>query len=263
MAMHLADDAIVLTLLPHGEHGAVVRFLGLNIGMRAGFVRGGRGRRMRAIIHPGNRVALNLSARTDDALPSATVEPVASRALVAFQPGPALALGWLTELTAATLSEAVPHPRLAEALDRLLDGLAAGLDGRAMLMAVARYELLLLQEEGLGLDLTACALGGPAADLGFVSPRTGRAVSRDKAMGQPWADRLLPLPLPLRDGGPASAAQTADALRLTGHFLSAHWLQSRERLSAMRRRLTGLPVLAPATSGEPLASGAAADKAGP
>lgn len=258
--MHLSDDALVLTILPHGEHGAVVRFLGLGIGLRAGFVRGGRGRRMRAIIHPGNRVALTLSARTESALPSASVEPIASRAIIAFDPGPALALGWLTELTAATLSEAVPHPRLAEALDRLLDGLSAGLDGPAMLMAVARYELLLLAEEGLGLDLSACALGGPSDDLAFVSPRTGRAVSRERATGQPWASRLLPLPAPLRDGGPASADETTDALRLTGHFLDAHWLQSRDRLSAMRNRLARVTN---GTLQEQLASAATPDKAAP
>lgn len=238
--MQTADEALVLTLLPHGEHGAVVRFLGLHIGLRAGYVHGARGRRMRATIHPGNRVAVTLSARSETALPSAAVEPIASRALIAFAPGPALALGWLTELTAATLSEAVPHPRLATALDSLLDGLAAGLDGPAMLMAVARYELLLLEEEGLGLDLAACALGGPAADLAFVSPRTGRAVSRAMAHGQSWASRLLPLPLPLRDGGPASEADTRAALALTGHFLDAHWLRRLDRLSAMRQRLLAM-----------------------
>ncbi|NNK15389.1 MAG: DNA repair protein RecO, partial [Sulfitobacter sp.] len=74
---------------------------------------------------------------------------------------------------------------------------------------------------GFGLDLTRCAvLGSAANDLSFVSPRTGRAVSR-KGAGE-WADRLLPLPDVLRGQGEAPDAEIAQAFRTTGHFLNAH-----------------------------------------
>lgn len=233
------DEALVLTTLPHGENGAVVRFLSNTGGLRAGYVPGARGKGKRAVLHPGNRVALGLRAKAEGQLPGATVELIESRALLAFEPLPAAMLGWLTELTAAALAEAVPHPRLAAALDALLAGLAAGLDPVDARAALARYELLLLEEEGFGLDLSACALGGPAADLGFVSPKTGRAVSRARSDGQPWARQLLPLPTFLLTGGrPDSAADAQAALALSGHFLARHWLVG-ERLEASRARAIG------------------------
>jgi DNA repair protein RecO (recombination protein O) len=232
------DEALVLTTLPHGENGAVARFLTMTGGLRAGYVPGARGKGKRAILHPGNRVALSLRARAEGQLPGATVELIASRALLAFEPLPAAMLGWLTELTAAALAEAVPHPRLAAALDALLAGLGAGMDPVASRAALARYELLLLEEEGFGLDLSSCALGGPANDLAFVSPKTGRAVSRQRAEGQPWAPQLLALPHFLLSGSHATAAEAEAALALSGHFLARHWLRG-ERLEALRARAIG------------------------
>ncbi|MCG2840977.1 DNA repair protein RecO [Sandaracinobacter sp. RS1-74] len=233
--MELADEALVLTSLPHGENGAVVRFLTMGHGLRAGYVPGARGKAKRAALHPGNRVALSLRARAEGQLAGATLELVKSRALIGFEPGGAAILAWVTELTAAALAEAVPHPRLAEALDALLEGLAAGLQPVSARAALARYELLLLEEEGFGLDLASCALGGPVDDLAFVSPKSGRAVSREKADGQPWEGQLLPLPRFLRQGGAATAEEARAALALTRHFLARHWL-SGARLEGLRGR---------------------------
>jgi DNA repair protein RecO (recombination protein O) len=111
-----------------------------------------------------------------------------------------------------------PHPNCYAALRLLLDALGSRTD---WLPAYARWEMGLLAEIGFGLDLTRCAAGGDDRDLAFVSPRSGRAVSR--AAGQPYRDRLLPLPAFLID---TAAAATADdvrqALGLTGFFLERH-----------------------------------------
>lgn len=242
------DDALVLTGQPHGENGAVVRFLTFGEGLRTGYVHGARSRARRALLHPGNRVWLSLKSRAEGQLPGAAVELVESRALLALEPRPAAMLAWITELTAAALAEAVPHPRLAGALEALLAGLSAGMDGTAARAGLARYELLLLEEEGFGLDLSVCAQGGPAGDLAFVSPRTGRAVSRSRAEGQPWAQRLLPLPAFLLGKGAASPADADAGLRLAGHFLARHWLHG-ARLEGIRARATA------GTSEERLAAG--------
>jgi DNA repair protein RecO (recombination protein O) len=242
--LNFADEALVLVSQPHGEHGAVVKFLSFEGGLRRGYVPGARGKGRRALLSPGNRVALVLKARTEGQLAGATLELVESRALLAFQAASAAMLAWTTELTGSALAEAVPHRRLADALDALLGGLAAGMDAVAARAALARYELLLLEEEGFGLDLSACALGGDAADLGFVSPKTGRAVSRAKAAGQPWEDQLLALPRFLIAGGAATDAEADTALALTGHFLARHWLAG-DRLPALRARAIGSTRVAP------------------
>ena len=235
--MEFADDALVLTLLPHGEHGAVVRFLCFAGGMRAGFMHGARSQKRRAVVSPGNRVTLRLAARTESALPVATAELVESRALAAFAPHSAAILHWATELTAAALAEGVPHRRLAEALDALLAALAAEAPADTALAALARYELLLLEEEGFGLDLARCALGGAGLPA-FVSPKTGRAVSREMAAGQPWERHLLPLPPFLLSAEAPKASEIVPALQLSAHFLARHWLRG-ERLEQLRERAVG------------------------
>ena len=76
----------------------------------------------------------------------------------------------------------------------------------------------MLEELGYGLDLESCAATGVQQDLIYVSPKSGRAVSR-KA-GANWADRMLPLPRFLRaQTATKEAAEVLDALKTTGYFL--------------------------------------------
>jgi DNA repair protein RecO (recombination protein O) len=85
---------------------------------------------------------------------------------------------------------------------------------------MVRFELRLLRELGFGLDLASCAVTGATQELVHVSPKSGRAVSR--AAGEPYADRLLPLPAFVRDGflgAEVTGAEIAQGFRLTGHFL--------------------------------------------
>jgi len=55
-----------------------------------------------------------------------------------------------------------------------------------------RFELALLEELGFGLDLTQCAATQERRDLIWVSPKSGRAVSREA--GKPYEHQLLALP---------------------------------------------------------------------
>jgi DNA repair protein RecO (recombination protein O) len=234
--MHLDTPAIVCALIPHGEHGAVVRFLSPRDGLLAGYVRGGRSRRLRPVLQPGNGVALTLSARVDTQLASATVELTAARAALATTAAGAAALEWLTALTATALSEGVPHPALHDTLDALIGAIAAGAGALTLAEAVVRYEHLLLSELGFGLDLSSCVATGVTTDLAYVSPKSSQAVSR--AAGLPYAPRLLPLPGFLIGDETADAAAVRDGLALTGHFLERDVLTMRGRdILAPRERL--------------------------
>ncbi len=75
-----------------------------------------------------------------------------------------------------------------------------------------------LQELGFALDLSRCAATGATDDLIYVSPKSGRAVSR--AAGAPYADRLLRLPpFMLSAQGGLAPGDIGDGMTLTGHFL--------------------------------------------
>jgi DNA repair protein RecO (recombination protein O) len=224
-AMHLAAPAIVLASRAHGEHGAVVRALTPDDGVRPGYVRGGHARRLRPVLQPGNIIQAEWRARTDEQLAGLTAELVRSRAPLHREPLAAAAIEWATALTAAALPEAQPYPALFAGLGGLLDAIEAAPVARAWARALARYELLLLAELGFGLDLAACVVTGLVDDLAFVSPRSGGAVSGLAASG--YEGRLFALPAFLRGGGDASGTEIIDALRITGHFLARDILLDR------------------------------------
>ena len=217
--MDWRDEGILLTARRHGESAAIVEIFTARHGRHAGVVRGGGGRRMAPVLQPGSRLAVEWSARLEEHIGTFRVDPIASRAAILMADPAALAtLAAATALVAATLPERDAHPELYALSLALLDALGTAPDWPAR---YAAWELALLAELGFGLDLAACAVTGATEDLVWVSPRTGRAVSR--TAGAPWADRLLALPAFLRrvgDGAP-EPAEVADALALTGHFLDA------------------------------------------
>jgi DNA repair protein RecO (recombination protein O) len=235
----LTAEAIVCAVRAHGEHGAILRALTQQAGLVAGYVRGGRSRRLRPILVPGNAIALELRARTEEQLGSATAELLTSRAPLLAEPLAAAAIDWVTSLTAATLPEGQPYPALYVALAAVLDAIGAAPSARQWAAALARYELLLLAELGFGLNLEECVATGAADDLAFISPRSGGAVSTGAASG--YEDRLFRLPPFLRgQTSDPSTGDVLDALTITGHFLDRDVLDGRNRdLLTSRERLVG------------------------
>ncbi len=215
--MHWTDEGLVLGTRRHGEAGVVLELLTREHGRHLGLVHGGRSQRLQPVLQPGNSVQASWRARLDENLGTYTVEPLVSRAarLIASP----LALAGLATLTALLrhLPERDPHPDLhamAEALIEHLD--EADLAGPLFV----RFELALLADLGFGLDLSACAATGATRDLAYVSPKSGRAVSA--AAGEPYRDRLLPLPgflVGQPRGNRPSPEEIAQGFALTGLFL--------------------------------------------
>ncbi|HZG08094.1 MAG TPA: DNA repair protein RecO [Allosphingosinicella sp.] len=242
--MRLETQAIICAVRAHGEHGAIVRALTPADGIQAGYVRGGRSRRLRPVLLPGNMVHAEYRARTDDQLPHLSVELTASRGALHSEPLAAAALEWATALTASALPESQAYPRVFEALEGVLAAIDAAPSARGWAAALVRYELLVLAELGFGLDLAECAATGTSDDLAFVSPKSGRAVSA--GAGEAYRAQLFALPPFLLDGGAADWADIHAGLRITGHFLArdllierqADVLDARARLVDRLRRAT-------------------------
>jgi len=234
--MHLNASAIILAVRPHGESGAIVRALTGEAGLLAGYVRGGRSRALRPVLQPGNVVIGDWRARTDEQLPALTVELAHSRAAMFREPLPAAAIEWATALTAASLPEGQAYPAVHAALGGMLDAIEAAPAARGWAAALVRYELLVLAALGFGLDLSRCAATGASADLAFVSPRSGTAVSRAGAAG--YEARLLRLPAFVPTGAAADWDDILDGLKLSAHFLERDVLHGRAaEVLAARGRL--------------------------
>jgi DNA repair protein RecO (recombination protein O) len=220
--MEWTDEAIVLGVRRHGEANAILEVMTRTHGRHLGLVRGGAGSRLRPVLQPGNGVRATWRARLDEHLGHFVVEGMRQRA-GAFMMAAHAAYG-ITHLAALCrlLPERDPHEAVHEALSAVVDHL----DDRALAaVLVARFELAMLGELGFGLDLDQCAATGASADLVYVSPKSGRAVSR--LAGDPWRERLLRLPAFLREEGQAAPDDIAAAFALTGFFLVRHVLEPR------------------------------------
>lgn len=217
--MDWRDEGILIAVRRHGESAAIVEVLTRDHGRHAGVVRGGGSRRMAPVLQPGAHLAVEWSARLEEHMGHFRIDPIRTHAAVLMGDRAALAtLGAMAAMIAATLPEREAHPKLyARSLD-LLEALGRTGDWGAR---YAVWELALLAELGFGLDLERCAVTGEGEDLVWVSPKSGRAVSR--TAGGPWAERLLVLPAFLRAGWevPPPAAEVRAALALSGHFLDA------------------------------------------
>jgi DNA repair protein RecO (recombination protein O) len=214
-----SDDAIVLSVRPHGESSTIVEVLTHSHGRHLGLVRGGASRRAKPSLQPGNTLHLNWRARLSEHLGNFTIELARARAGDMLESREALAgLNAFSAIVGAAMPEREAHEQVFDAGNILLDAMQE--DGFEHWGALfVRFEAGLLEALGFGLDLSRCASTGAVDNLVYVSPRTGRAVSREA--GEPYKDRLFALPgflLGSQNITP-DPAEVAAGLKLTGHFL--------------------------------------------
>jgi DNA repair protein RecO (recombination protein O) len=224
--MEWRDEGLVIARRHHGESAAIVSLLTREHGRHLGLVRGGAGRRAAGLYQPGNLLSAVWRGRLSEHLGSYVCESLQSfAARVIDDP---LRLGALTSACAiveAALPEREPHQTLYEAT---LD-LFRELEAEGWAAQYVHWECRCLADLGFGLDLTQCALTGTAEDLVYVSPRSGRAVSR--AAGQPYAEKLFALPSFLAGGAQTTVplAAVLSALEMTGHFLERNVLAANDK----------------------------------
>jgi DNA repair protein RecO (recombination protein O) len=242
--MEWADEAIVLSVRPYGETSAIVEALTHLHGRHLGLVHGGASRKARAMLQPGNSLHITWRARLNEHLGSLYAEPLRVRAGALLERRDALiGLNAFAAMAGALLPEREAHVGVYGAAEVLLDAIAER-DFAHWAPLYVRWEAGLLEELGFGLDLSRCAATGTVDDLIYVSPRSGRAVSREGS--QAYADRLLKLPpflLGSQNAEP-SAADIVEGLKLTAYFLLERVLQphgkdlpqSRVRLQEMAAR---------------------------
>jgi DNA repair protein RecO (recombination protein O) len=236
--MDWQDRGLIIGVRKHGETSIILEVLTQAHGRHMGLVRGGRSRAMQPILQAGNSVDLTWRARLEEHLGTFSVEGERLRASDLMQS--VLGLHGLHHLAGLLrlLPERDPHPALWRFAEVLADRLDDAVLGPVLML---RFELALLAELGFGLDLSECTLTGATEDLVYVSPKSGRAVGR--LAGEPWRDRLLPLPdFLLREGHQADAVQVSDAFRLLEHFLTRDVLAPRGLAIGASRRAFQIEV---------------------
>lgn len=232
--MEWRDEGIVLAARRHGETAVILELFTRDHGRHMGVVHGGASRRKAPMLQPGNQLDAVWRARLEGHLGGWTVELRTSRAASIL--ADSLRLAALTSMCALA-SFALPEREVLAAFQTRTEALADAIaTGKGWLSAYVGWEMALLEVSGFRLDLASCAVSGATEGLAFVSPRTGRAVSRGEA-GE-WEARLLPLPAMLT-GGEVTLGGVVAALDLTGWFLSERLAtaQGDRKVPAARGRL--------------------------
>ena len=213
--MEWREEGLLLNMRSHGESSAIASVFTRDHGLHSGIVRGGQSRKMAPLLQSGAQLDLTWRARLEDHLGSFVVEPIRSRAAAVLGSRMALAgAGVVVAMLQFALPEREPHKDLYDKTLPLMDLL--GQDA-IWPLAYLQWEMSFLTELGFGLELDKCAATGMRDDLAFISPKSGRAVSRTGA-GE-WADRMLPLVPCMKGEGEAEDADILSALETTGFFL--------------------------------------------
>lgn len=216
--MEWRDQGVLLSMRRHGESSAIIDVFTEEHGRHSGVVRGGASRKLAPVLQPGAQLDVAWRARLEDHIGSYTVEPIRARSGHILSDRLALAgLNAVTSLLSFTLPERERQDSIYRRTIGILDLLG---EPEIWPLAYLRWELGLLEDLGFGLDLSSCAVTGATEGLIYVSPKSGRAVSKDGAGA--WADRLLPLPPVLLRQGDAPDQEIAQSLETTGFFLKEH-----------------------------------------
>lgn len=233
--MNFEDDAIVLSAKPYAETGAIVHVLTSEHGHMAAHIAGGASRRMKPILQMGSRVLFKYKARTSEQLGSATIEALdGDQQDLLEHPMALLGLQCACLITQDSLSEREPQASVFHAFTTLMGIMPFDDIWPAIYV---RFEAGLLEAMGFGLSLSSCAVTGDVDDLIYVSPRSGRAVSR--RAGEAFKDKLLKLPrFLLSSQGGIENHDIANGIALTGYFLERHVYNPQNKpLPEVRSRL--------------------------
>jgi DNA repair protein RecO (recombination protein O) len=223
--MEWRDEGLIIGSRNHGETSVIVEAMTRAHGRHLGLVRGGRSRRLRPFLQPGTEAQLTWRARLDEHLGTFAVEPTKLRAASLMASAETLHAICLVAALLRLAAEREPHPKLYEEATRIADTIDRP---ENLPPLIVRFETEILAQTGFGLDLGRCAATGATGDLIYVSPKSGRAVSR--AAGEPYKLRLLPLPAFLRGENaqnPPDSAEIRNGFRLTGFFLARNLFEPR------------------------------------
>lgn len=228
--MQWDGEGLIVGVRRHGESSVIAEVMVEGRGRHLGLIRGGRSSKLAATLQPGNSVQINWRARLEEHLGTFTLELLEARAAGLIADRLKLYASQIVCEHLRLLPERDPHDRLLGLAIRILDQQGTP---RELGASVARFELILLDELGFGLDLASCAATGTTRELTHVSPKSGRAVSR--AAAEPYLTRLLRLPQFLISSAEAAPEDVGDAFALTGHFLDMHvWLPRQLEPPAIR-----------------------------
>ena len=240
--MNWTDEGLLLSVNPHGEKSAIIQVLTRTKGLHAGIIQNAFSRKMSSTLQPGSQLHLNWSSRLEEHLGSYKVDLLKTRADIFL--GNKLALdvfNSLSSLCISILAERDPMPEFYKITVKFLDQIVNQAKWEFLYLD---WELQLLTSIGYGLDLKKCVATGTTDNLFYISPKSGKAVCKEK--GLKYDKKLLRFPDILKDkkkDNEFSRSELVAGLSVTGFFLKkwiTYSLQNKQTMSIRQRLIDTL-----------------------
>ena len=240
--MNWTDEGLLLSVNPHGEKSAIIQVLTRTKGLHAGIIQNAFSRKMSSTLQPSSQLHLNWSSRLEEHLGSYKLDLLKTRADIFL--GNKLALdvfNSLSSLCISILAERDPMPDFYKITVKFLDQIV---NQKKWEFLYLDWELDLLTSIGYGLDLKKCVATGTTDNLFYISPKSGKAVCKEK--GLKYDKKLLRFPDILRDkekDNEFSRLELVAGLSVTGFFLKkwiTYSLQNKQTMKIRQRLIDTL-----------------------
>ena len=246
------DFGIILSAKKYGEKGLIINILTETHGRYVSWINY-MTKSTLSSIEPGNLVKVFWKSRIIEQMGNFKIEEISSISGKIFDEKLKLqALTSLCSLLEKYLPERQSYSEVFNATKAFLNVLAMNneFDDKQWIKGYVKWEIGLLSSIGFSLDLKQCAVTGQKDNLFYVSPKTGKAVSKEGA-GK-FAPKLLRLPKFLGGAeviGSSLHDEIVMGLNITTYFFKNKLLSSindtrimnlpnsRERLESMIKKL--------------------------
>lgn len=234
--MQIQDKGIIISILKRSQSSLIIRVLSENNGIYSGFVRGASSKRKTGLYQIGNIVDFVWSAKDANNLGYINIDLIKSHSIFIFERKINLYIfNTVIKLIETFLPERQNENLIYNHLLKILNLFEYNFNKVNILKEYILFEKNILEILGIGLDLKNCAGGGDKNDLFYISPKTGRAVS--KKIGEPYKDKLFILPkfLLYNDLIP-DTTDIKTSLKITSHFIYRNLMQhhSNQKLQDIR-----------------------------
>lgn len=214
------DEAIILDIKKYDESKSLITLLSKHNGLYNGLSKSLK--KAQHVYQIGNVIQVTWRARLADHLGYFSSDIIQDNSSLLFHNKHALfALNSAAFLLKHSLPERNEEGQIYEQLYCLIQQLDS------VQSIKKNYFLLeekLLQYTGYALDYAKCTVTGKTDDLYYLSPKTGKAVS--KTIGAPYKDKLFPLPSFFIDpSANYSSHELIKAFKITGYFIEKYLLK--------------------------------------
>lgn len=212
--MRWKSEAVIIAVKKMGEYDALLTIFTKDYGKHRGVVKRAYAKRLRSVVEMGNVVQVRCSSR-NQRFGNYSLELKKSIPFTVLNHSGRL----LAFVCACSIIEvSVFYNQPAESIFFLFKNLCTALQQGQWAESYCRWEIALLTELGMPLDLSRCAVTGSTEDLHFISPRSGRAVSG--RAGFKYKDKLLRFPSFLKiNKTSVRGGEIYNSLCMSRHFL--------------------------------------------